>query len=296
MLIYMCAFRAKRERMNFIMINILLNGASGNMGKALCNYIKDSANFTLLYSIDKENSNFYNDITKKPDVIIDFSTPSATFIALDYAIKNLVPIVIATTGFSRDEENKIKEFSEAIPIFKSSNMSYGVNAFANLVASFAQKLNFSHYNADIEIIEKHHRNKVDAPSGTALMIADNINKTCNNRYSYVFDKKSTNKSLKKYTTSENSNTYSTSCSDVYNDSSKSKIRSKSYNEISFSSIRGGSLVGEHTVLFIGENESYELTHTAYSRNIYVDGALKAAEFIVTKKNGLYGMEDLLFNT
>ena len=281
--------------MNFIMINILLNGASGNMGKALCNYIKDFANFNLLYSIDKENSNFYNDITKKPDVIIDFSTPSATFIALDYAIKNLVPIVIATTGFSRDEENKIKEFSEAIPIFKSSNMAYGVNAFANLVASFAQKLNFSHYNADIEIIEKHHRNKVDAPSGTALMIADNINKACNNKYSYVFDKKFSSKSLKKHTTSEHSNGYSTSCSDVYNDSSKSKIRSKSYNEISFSSIRGGSLVGEHTVLFIGENESYELTHTAYSRNIYVEGALKATEFIFTKKNGLYSMEDLLFN-
>ena len=294
----MCAFRGKQERMNFIMINILLNGASGNMGKALCNYIKDSANFNLLYSIDKENSNFYNDITKKPDVIIDFSTPSATFIALDYAIKNLVPIVIATTGFSRDEENKIKEFSEAIPIFKSSNMSYGVNAFANLVASFAQKLNFSHYNADIEIIEKHHRNKVDAPSGTALMIADNINKACNNKYSYVFDKKFSSKSLKKYTTSEYPNGYNTSCFSIYNDSNKynnSNIHSKSYNEISFSSIRGGSLVGEHTVLFIGENESYELTHTAYSRKIYVEGALKAAEFIITKKNGLYSMEDLLFN-
>ena len=281
------------------MINILLNGANGNIGRTFCEYIKNSNKFNLLYKIDLKNIDLFNFIAKKPDVIVDFSCPKGTFTALDYAIKNLVPIVIATTGFSRDEENKIKEFSEAIPIFKSSNMAYGVNAFANLVANFAQKLNSSNYNADIEIIEKHHRNKVDAPSGTALMIADNINKACNNKYSYVFDKKFSSKSLKKYTTSEYPNGYNTSCFSIYNDSNKynnSNIRSKSYNEISFSSIRGGSLVGEHTVLFIGENESYELTHTAYSRKIYVEGALKAAEFIITKKNGLYSMADLLFNT
>ena len=268
------------------MINILLNGANGNMGKALCNYIKDSANFTLLYGIDKENSSSYNDITKKPDVIIDFSTPSATFIALDYAIKNLVPMVIATTGFSFDEENRIKEFSEAIPIFKSSNMAYGINIFSNMVAELAQKLS----NVDIEIIEKHHRNKVDSPSGTALMIADNINKSCNNRYSYVFSKNISNRTFKDFTNSSHSvNCGKFNCSSGYK---KNDTSSKSYNQIGFSCIRGGSLVGEHTVLFIGENESYELTHTAYSRNIYVEGALKAAEFIITKKNGLYGMVDL----
>ena len=221
------------------MINLLLSGAKGNMGKALCENIKNSTNFSLLYGIDKDNSDLYNRITLKPDVIIDFSTPKATFLALDYAIKNLVPIVIATTGFSFEEESKIKEFSEAIPIFKSSNMSYCMNIFSNIVSSFAKRLG----NFDIEIIEKHHRNKVDAPSGTALMIADNINKVCNSK-------------------------------------------------ISFSSIRGGNLVGEHTVLFLGENESIGLTHTAYSRNIYVEGALKAAEFIVAKKNGLYCMKDI----
>lgn len=259
------------------MVNILLNGANGNMGKALCEYIKDSVNFSLLYGIDKDNSDLYNKLTKKPDVIIDFSTPSATFLALDYAIKNLVPIVIATTGFSSDEENKIKEFSEAIPIFKSSNMAYGINIFSNIVSELARKLN----NVDIEIIEKHHRNKVDAPSGTALMIADNINKVCNNKYSYVFTRRASGNKLKNSCNSNNSNNFK-----------KSNNNFKSYNEIGFSSIRGGTLVGEHTVLFIGENESFELTHTAYSRNIYVEGALKAAEFIVNKKNGLFGMKDL----
>lgn len=123
---------------------------------------------------------------------------------MDYAVENLIPIVIATTGFSQDDENKISEFSEAIPIFKSSNMSYGINIFSNIVSYFSQHLK----DMDIEIIEKHHRNKVDSPSGTALMIANNINKQNNNKYKYVF----------------NRNTI--------------KNRTKSYNEIGFSSVRG----------------------------------------------------------
>lgn len=273
------------------MVSILLNGCNGKMGKALAQYIKGSSSFNLLYCIDKENTDLFNKIDKKPDVIIDFSTPQATFIALDYAVKNLVPIVIATTGFSKEEENKIKEYSEAIPIFKSSNMSYCIHIFSNLVANLATKLN----NVDIEIIEKHHRNKVDAPSGTALMIADNINKCCNGKYEYVFNRCTTN--LKNDNNNDNINTNIKNANNnpiISNQAKKKKFQSgsKSYNEIGFSSIRGGKLVGEHTVLFIGENESFELTHTAYSRSIYVEGALKASQFIITKKNGLYSMADM----
>ena len=186
------------------MINILLNGCKGNMGTALTNYIKNISDFNLLYGIDKNNSNLIYNISQKPDVIIDFSTVNSSLNILDYAVENLIPIVIATTGFSQDDENKISEFSEAIPIFKSSNMSYGINIFSNIVSSFSQHLK----DMDIEIIEKHHRNKVDSPSGTALMIANNINKQNNNKYKYVF----------------NRNTI--------------KNRSKSYNEIGFSSVRG----------------------------------------------------------
>ena len=252
------------------MINILLNGANGNMGKAFCKYIhennKYSSDFNLLYAIDKDNLNLYHQIEHKPDVIIDFSTPKATFLALDYAIQNLVPIVVATTGFSDDEESRIKEYSEAIPIFKSSNMSQGIHIFSNIASKLAKKLNDANQNIDIEIIEKHHRNKIDTPSGTALMIANDINKALNNKYEYVFDKSIKN--------------------------TKSNKKQKSYNEIVFSSIRGGNLVGEHTVIFLGENESIELTHTAYSRSIYIEGSLKAAEFIISKKNGLYSMEDI----
>ena len=245
------------------MINILLNGCNGNMGKAIIKYVNTSSDFNILYGIDKDNTELFNNILKKPDVIIDFSTVPATFSALNYAIENLVPIVIATTGFSQTDNKKIAEFSEAIPIFKSSNMSYCINLFSNIVATLARKLK----NMDIEIIEKHHKFKKDAPSGTALMVANNINKKCGKKYKFVFDRTSSNPL--------NSN----------------NIRSK--NEIGFSSIRGGGLVGEHSVLFLGENESIEITHTAHSRDIYVEGALAAAKFIINKKNGLYSMADLI---
>lgn len=146
------------------MINILLNGCNGNMGKALSEYIKGSSVFNLKYGIDKNNVDLLGRITQKPDVIIDFSTTDATFTALNYAVKELVPIVIATTGFSIEDENKILGYSEAIPIFKSSNMSYGIHLFSDLVSKFSKKLNDVKINMDIEIIEKHHRRKVDAPS------------------------------------------------------------------------------------------------------------------------------------
>ena len=142
------------------MINILLNGCNGKMGMALSKYIQNSNEYNLLYSIDKQNCKLFSSISQEPDVIIDFSSTYSTFIALNYAVRELVPIVIATTGFSPIEEKRIKEFSAAIPIFKSSNMSYGIHVFSNMVADFAKNLN----NMDIEIIEKHHRNKLDAPS------------------------------------------------------------------------------------------------------------------------------------
>lgn len=209
---------------------------NGKMGTAFSNYIKDSNEFNLLYKIDKENSSLFSSIKIKPDVIIDFSTPVSTFIALEYAVENLVPIVIATTGFSEEEEKKIIEYSEAIPIFKSSNMSYGISVFSEICTYIAQKLP----NTNIEIIEKHHKMKKDIPSGTALMLADKINKKCNNKY-----------------------------------------------KINISSIRGGNLVGEHSVLFLGKNETIEITHTSYSRDIYIEGSLHAAKFIITQKKGLY---------
>lgn len=269
------------------MINILLNGYTGNMGKAFLSYIENSSDFKLMYGIDKNNIDLFEKINVKPDVIIDFSNPSATLACLDYAVKELVPVVIATTGFSKEDEDKIIEYSEAIPIFKSSNMSYGINLFSNIVASFAEK--FKNINMDIEIIEKHHRKKMDAPSGTALMIADSINNKCDNKYKYVFNRFNYNSNKK----IKNKQIKNSDLAIQNNFSNSDFSQFKSYNEIGFSSVRGGGLVGEHTVIFFGENESIELTHTAYSRNIYVEGSLSAAKFIITKKNGLYNMNSLI---
>lgn len=243
------------------MINVLINGCNGSMGKVLEKCIEQTEDILVKYKIDKNtllNFETLSNYTSKPDVIIDFSTPSATFIALDYAVCNLVPVVIATTGFNNDEFTKIKEYSEAIPIFKSANMSYNINLICCVLSRISPLLS----DMDIEIVEKHHNRKKDAPSGTALMIADAINSSFDNKYEYIFDRHSITSGRVK-------------------------------NEIGISSIRGGNIVGEHSALFLGNNETIEIKHSAYSRTVYAEGALRATRFIINKKNGLYDMNDLL---
>ena len=168
-----------------------------------------------------------------------------------------VPIVIATTGFNDEQNKKIVEYSEAIPIFKASNMSYVIHLMSKILKNISPILS----HMDIEVIEKHHNKKKDAPSGTALLLANSINSANKNKYNYIYDR-----------------------------NSEKNIRKK--NEIGFSSIRGGNIVGEHCVLFLGENESIEIKHTAYSREIFAEGAIRAAKFLIHKKNGIYGMDDL----
>ena len=193
-----------------------------------------------------------------PDVIIDFSTPSAAMNILDYAKANKVPIVIATTGFTDEQEKIIKDTAKEIPIFKSSNMSYETNLFISLVSKLAPVLN----DSDIEIVEVHHNRKVDAPSGTALMIANGINKSLDNSMHYEFDR-------------------------------HSKKQPRDKKEIGIHSVRGGTEVGKHSVFFFGDNESLEISHTVNSRSVFAKGAIKAAGFIVNQKNGLYDMNDLV---
>lgn len=244
-----------------LMINVLINGSQGSMGKVLKKCIDKTPDMFAKYKIDRNTPLSFETLSTnsdKPDVIIDFSTPEASFIALDYAVCHLTPIVIATTGFSDGDNAKIIEYSQAIPIFKASNMSYTIHLIGKVLTDIAPSLSYM----DIEILEKHHSRKKDAPSGTALFLADCINSTCENNYQYVFDRHS---------------------------SSSPRVNC----EIGFSSIRGGNLVGEHSVLFLGENESIEIKHTAYCRDVYADGAIRAARFIIEQKHGLYGMEDLL---
>ena len=198
-----------------------------------------------------------NKINLIPDVIIDFSIPEATFNILEFANRNNIPTVIATTGFTNDELNKIKEFSEQFPIFRSANMSYEVNLMAKLVSELAQKLT----DSDIEIVETHHNRKIDSPSGTALILADSINNALNNEMTYE-----------------------------YNRHSKREKRTK--KEIGIHSLRGGTEVGKHSVIFFGDNESFEITHSVTSRAVFANGAIKAAFYIVHKENGLYNMNNL----
>ena len=246
------------------MIKILINGRMGNEVLEVAN---NSSDFEVVAGIDNNVTseystipvyNDFNMIKEKVDVIIDFSTPNGTMNILEYAKKCNTPIVIATTGFNNDEMNKIKEYAKSLPIFKSNNMSYEVNIMCEIVSNLAKKL----VDSDIEIIETHHKNKIDSPSGTALMLADSINNSLDNEMEYVYDRHS----LKQKRTSK---------------------------EIGIHSIRGGSEVGKHTVLFLGENESFEITHNVTSRSIFAKGALKAAKFIIDKENGLYNMKDLI---
>lgn len=247
------------------MLEVMVNGCYGKMGQIVCDLIEQNENLVLKCGFDKNITGEFafpvydkiENIVEKPDVIIDFSIPTATLTILQYAVSNHVPIVIATTGFTNEEELIIKEASKKIPIFKSANMSYDIMIMKKLVQWLAPLLK----NTDIEITETHHNRKIDSPSGTAQMLADSINKSLGNSLYYE-----------------------------YNRHDKHEKRNK--NEIGINSIRGGNIVGEHTVQFFGEYETFEIKHTSYSRNLFAEGALKAADFIVTKSNGLYNMEDM----
>lgn len=248
------------------MLKVLINGINGRMGQEVLNQIEKSNEFELCCGVDilsSANSSFpiYTDIAtikENPDIIIDFSIPEATINILEFAKQNNIPIVIATTGFSDEQLSLIEDYSKIIPVFRSGNMSYEINVMADIVSKLATQLK----DSDIEIIETHHRNKIDSPSGTALILADSINNALNNEMDYQYDRHS--------------------------------IRQKRPDkEIGIHSIRGGTEVGKHTVMFFGENETFELTHTVTSRSIFAKGALKAAKFLVDKKAGLYDMKDLI---
>ena len=248
------------------MIEVMVNGCNGKMGQIVGELVDKNENMVLKCGVDKVDTGYLtypvytdvNQITEKPDVIIDFSIPVATFVILEYAKKNNVPVVIATTGFTGEEEKKIIEYSKYIPIFKSANMSYSINMFQHILREIAPKLS----DTDIEIIETHHNRKIDSPSGTAQMLADTINDALGGGYVCEYDR-------------------------------HSKHEKRSKNEIGMTSIRGGNIVGEHTVKFFGEYETFEITHTSYSRNVFAEGAIKAAEFLVGKENGFFNMDDLI---
>lgn len=248
------------------MIKILLSGAHGRMGKAVIAAANETnGKMEVISGIDITDGNsafpVYHDInltTEIPDVIIDFSHHTSLPSIMEYAVKHNIPAVIATTGHTDEENSIMRESSKHIPVFFSRNMSLGVNLLISLCKKASEILG---EDFDIEIIEKHHHNKLDAPSGTALMIADAISDT-REESEYVYDRHS--------------------------------VRKKRENkEIGIHAVRGGSIIGEHEVIFAGKDEVITLSHSAASRELFATGALKAAEFIVGKNAGMYCMDDLL---
>ncbi len=232
------------------------------MGKFVYSSAKEQ-NINVLCGVDKTKSedvfcpvySSFDNVTKTADAVIDFSSPSNLFCLLDYCVFTKTPLVICTTGYSSNEEEEIVSAAETIPILKTANTSLGVSLFIRMVTDIAAKLP----DYDIEIIEKHHNKKKDSPSGTAKIIIDSLIQTRKNS-SAVYGRKGNN------------------------------IRS--YGEIGVHSIRGGSVVGEHTVYFFGKNDFLSITHSALDKKIFADGAIEAARFITTKTKGLYSEKDL----
>lgn len=248
-------------------MNILLHGCNGKMGKVMTRLIEDCSDMKIVCGVDSNNhvsSNFpvyksFDEVHEKADVLIDFSNHVCIKNILEFGIRNKLPLVICTTGFTEEEKKAMQDAAKVIPVFNSSNMSLGINLLISLAKKATEVL---HENFDIEIVEKHHNQKVDSPSGTALMIADAVNSTLDNRMEYKYGR-------------------------------HSKTEKRQKNEIGIHSIRGGSIVGEHDVIFAGPDEVIEINHTAQSRDVFGYGAIKAARFIYGKGSGFYTMDDIL---
>ncbi len=250
------------------MLNILLCGANGRMGRAVAQAANENADISISAGIDVVSADIdlgfpvfqsLSDFSGKADVIVDFSHHSAVEGILVYAKENRIPVVIATTGHSPEETNAIKAAACEIPVFWSRNMSLGINLLIGLAQKAVATLGDSF---DIEIIEKHHNQKLDAPSGTALMIADAISQTAESQTEYIYDRHNIR-------------------------------RKRSKNEIGIHAVRGGTIVGEHEVIFAGHDEVISLSHSAASREVFACGALRAAKYISAKAPGFYTMSELV---
>lgn len=249
------------------MTNIAITGACGRMGRVIAELVKERNDCKICAGIDLRGERYADfpvvekvfELSEKPDVIIDFSHPSALEELLSYCKMKNVPIVIATTGYSEDEIQKIKLAAQQIPVFFTFNMSLGINLLADLAKRAAEVLGTQF---DVEIVEKHHNLKKDAPSGTAIMLAEAVNEVYKGEKKYIYDRHNVRKPRDK-------------------------------EEIGISSIRGGTIVGEHDIIFAGHDEVITLSHSAQSREVFAVGAVNAALFLKERSAGLYEMSDLL---
>ncbi len=246
------------------MIRVIMNGCNGKMGQVISGLVAADPAVEMVAGIDRVDNKVnpypvFTDIKEcdvEADVIIDFSVASAVDALLDYCVEKNLPCVLCTTGLSQEQLDKVAESSKKVAILKSANMSLGINLLLKMVKEAAALLAPAGF--DMEIVEKHHNQKVDAPSGTALALANSINEEFDNSYEYVYDR-------------------------------SSKREKRSDKEIGISAVRGGSIVGEHDVIFAGADEVITFSHTAYSKAIFGKGAVQAAKFLAGQKPGMYDM-------
>ncbi len=245
-----------------------MHGCNGHMGKVISELVAKDDAIEIVAGIDlntEENFGYpvfanIMDCDVEADAIIDFSVAVAVDALLDFVREKGIPVVLCTTGLSDEQLAKVEEVSKDVAVLKSANMSLGINTLMKLLKMATEVLADRGY--DIEIVEKHHNQKLDAPSGTALALADVINETKDNRYEYVYDR-------------------------------SQKREKRADNEIGISAVRGGTIVGQHDVIYAGTDEVIEIQHTAYSKAVFAKGAIDAAKFLAGKGPGMYDMSDVI---
>ncbi len=250
------------------MTKVIMHGCNGKMGQTIAGLIAADETITLVAGVDAydEGKNSFpvfkdiKDCDVEADAIIDFSAAPAVDGLLSYCVEKQIPCVLCTTGLSEEQLKNVEEASKKVAILKSANMSLGINMLLKILKEATEILVPAGF--DIEIVEKHHNLKVDAPSGTALALGDSINEVLNNEYEYVYDR-----------------------------SSRREKRPK--KEIGYSAVRGGTIVGDHDVIFAGADEVITFSHTAYSKAVFGKGAIQAAKFLKGKTAGLYNMSDVI---
>ena len=250
------------------MINLIMHGCNGAMGRVISAMAQEMDGIRIAAGVDLNTEKNYDypvyaslgECTEAADAVVDFASAKAVDELLDYCLEKELPLVLCTTGLTEEQLKRAEDASKRIPVLRSANMSLGVNLLLKLVQEAAKVLASSGF--DIEIVEKHHNQKIDAPSGTAMALADAINQAMEERYHYVYD--------------------------------RSQVREKrEKTEIGIHAVRGGNIVGEHDVIFAGRDEVIELTHRATSREVFAVGAVKAAKFLAGKPAGLYTMKEVL---
>lgn len=250
------------------MVKIIMHGCNGHMGQVISGLVAQDENAEIVAGIDLTDTgkNSYPVFTNmkecqvEADVLIDFSSARATDALLEYCVERKLPVVLCTTGLSEEQLAKVEDAAKEIAILKSANMSLGINTLLKLLQDAAKVLATAGF--DMEIVERHHKLKLDAPSGTALALADSLNEAMDNSYHYVYDR-------------------------------SERREQRDAKEIGISAVRGGTIVGEHEVIFAGPDEVIEFKHTAYSKAVFGKGAVEAAKFLAGKAAGRYDMSDVI---